>query len=73
MKIEVESYSDHKADERPTRFRMGERWIAVEEVVDRWYDPDAAYFKVRGNDGAFYILRHDEREDAWTLASYRRA
>ncbi|MGD0773555.1 MAG: hypothetical protein ABSC05_12105 [Candidatus Solibacter sp.] len=71
MKIEVESYSGHKADERPARFRLGERWIAVEQVVDRWRDPEATYFKVRGN-GDVYILRHDEREDAWMLASYRR-
>ena len=47
MTVEVESYSGFKADERPLRFRLGERWLAVEEVVDRWYDPDAVYFRVR--------------------------
>jgi hypothetical protein len=70
--VEVESYSGHKADERPLRFRLGERWLAVEEVADRWYDPDAVYFRVRAEDGAMYVLRHDERADGWTLAAFRR-
>lgn len=73
MKIAVECHSGYKGDERPLRFRIGEKWILVEEVTDRWYDPGAAYFKVRGDDGDDYILRHDERRDEWTLASYRRA
>ncbi|HLH17826.1 MAG TPA: hypothetical protein VKX45_11425 [Bryobacteraceae bacterium] len=72
MKVDVESYSGHKADERPLRFRLGERWLAVEEIEDRWYDPEAMYFRVRAGDGARYVLRHDERADEWTLAAFRR-
>ena len=72
MTIRVESYSGFKADERPLRFQLGERWLSVEEVLDRWYDPDAIYFKVRADDRATYILRHSEPEDTWTLESYRR-
>jgi len=71
MQIAVETYSGFKADERPVRFRLGERWIAVRDLLDRWYDPAGAYFRVRAEDGV-YILRHDERADAWTLASFRR-
>jgi hypothetical protein len=70
--IEVESYSGHKADERPLRFRLGDRWLAVDAVVDRWYDPQATYFRVQADDGAMYILRHDERAESWTLEAYRR-
>jgi hypothetical protein len=73
MKVEVECYSGHRADERPVRFRLGERWITVAEVVDRWYDPEATYFKIRSDDGDVYILRHNERGDEWGLSSYRRA
>ena len=72
MTVAVETYSGHKADERPLRFRLGERWLTVEEVADRWYDPDAVYFRVRADDGAMYILRHDERADTWTLEAFRR-
>ena len=73
MTVEVESHSGFKADERPLRFRLGERWLVVEEVVDRWYDPGAVYFKVRAEDGATYILRHVEGSDIWTLEAFRQA
>jgi hypothetical protein len=70
--VRVVCYSGYKADERPLRFQLGERWLAVEEVVDRWYNPHATYFRVRAEDGAFYILRHDESQDEWTLEAYRK-
>jgi hypothetical protein len=73
MTVEVEAYSGFKADERPLRFRLGEAWLTVDEVVDRWYDPDAMYFRVRVEDGAMYILRHVEGSDVWTLEAFRRA
>lgn len=72
MTVEVEAYSGFKADERPLRFRLGERWLEVEEVADRWYDPQATYFRVKAG-GDTYILRHDERADTWTLESFRRS
>lgn len=73
MRVDVESYSGHKADERPLRFRLGERWLTVEEVMDRWYDPDAVYFRVRADDGSTYVLRHVEGGGLWTLEAFRRA
>jgi len=72
MTLRVECYSGYKADERPVRFQLGERWIGVEEVVDRWYSPDATYFRVRAGDGCHYVLRHDESSDVWTLEAFRR-
>ena len=44
----------------------------VEEVVDQWYGPDAAFFKVRADDGNLYILRHQGVGDEWRLESFRR-
>ena len=73
MRIAVEGYSGHKADERPLRYRLGERWLGVVEVVDRWYDPEAIFFRVRAENGDLYVLRHDERSDAWTLEAFRKA
>ena len=72
MILRVESCSGFKADERPLRFQLGERWLAVKEVLDRWYDPQAIYFRVRADDGSLYILRHSEPDDVWTLESFRR-
>ena len=71
MTLRVECYSGHKADERPVRFQLGERWLAVEDVLDRWYDPRATYFRVRADDGSTYILKHEEEDDLWTLESFR--
>jgi hypothetical protein len=73
MIIQVESYSGFKTDERPLRFKLGERWLAVDEIVDRWYDPDATYFRVRAEDGSFYVLKHHGQSDTWTLEAFRKA
>ncbi|MBZ5727629.1 MAG: hypothetical protein LAP87_21855 [Acidobacteriia bacterium] len=72
MTVRVECYSGFKADERPLRLQLGERWLAVEEVLDRWYDPRATFYRVRAADGYIYILRHSEPDDVWTLESLRR-
>jgi hypothetical protein len=44
----------------------------VEELLDQWYGPDDVFYKVRADDGNLYILRHNEREDEWSLESFRR-
>jgi hypothetical protein len=72
IRINVQCYSGRKADERPTRFQLGEHGYAIEEILDRWYGPDAEFFKVRADDGNLYILRRDTTADEWSLESYRR-
>ena len=71
MTIRVVCYAGHKGDERPVRFEVGAKWLDVEEVIDRWYEPNAAFFSVRADDHGIYILRHSERKDRWTLVSFR--
>ena len=73
MKVRVECYAGGKADERPVRFQLGDRVFVVEAVVDRWYGPDDAYFKVRADDGNLYILRQNTStaERDWSLESFR--
>lgn len=71
MKIRVECYAGHRGDEEPRAFWLGERRIAVIEIVDRWIAPDHRYFKVRGEDGHAYVLRSDE--GGWTLGAFTRA
>ena len=66
-RVSVRTYSGFKADERPTSFSLGGCDVGVVEVVDRWYDLDHNYFKVRGDDGKGYLLRHDLNADAWEL------
>ena len=73
MRVVVECYAGYKADERPQRFALRGRLFEVVEVLDRWYDPEAIFFRVRADDGNLYILRHDERVGDWTLESFRAA
>jgi hypothetical protein len=72
MIVTVECHAGYRGDETPLRFRMGERVIEVEEVLDRWLAPDHGYFKVRGGDGATYILRHDVTTGQWELWMYEK-
>ncbi len=71
--IEVTSYSGYKAEERPSRFRLGNEFIDVIEVLDRWYEPEYVYFKVRAGDNNVYILKHNEPDDIWELTFYRKS
>ncbi len=70
--LHVECYAGYRADEAPRALRLGERRVEVLEVVDRWLAPDHRYFKLRGDDGAVYILRHDERTQTWELTVFDR-
>jgi len=72
MKAEVVCYSGYRGDERPVRFRLSGQDYFVEELLDQWYGPDDVFYKVRADDGNLYILRHNEREDEWSLESFRR-
>jgi hypothetical protein len=73
MKVQVECYSGQKADERPVRFQLDGRNYSVTELLDQWYGPGAAFFKVLADDGNLYILRQDQStpEGAWRLESFR--
>jgi len=71
LPIHVDAYSGYRANERPLKFQVDEDDFEIAEhaVEDRWFEPDAEYFKVRTTDGKRFILRHDERQDEWTLQS----
>jgi hypothetical protein len=71
--IRVECYAGYKSDERPLRFAIRDRSFDVREIDDQWYSPGATYFRVVADDGNFYLLRHDERQNTWTLDGFRAA
>lgn len=73
MKIRVECYSGYRAEETPRRLYFGERQVAVAEVLDRWLAPDHRYFKILGDDGACYIIRHDTRSWMWEVVFFQAA
>lgn len=73
MKLKVECYSGHKADERPIRFWLEGKQYVVEGVLDQWYDEGSIFFKVRVDDGNHYILRQQtsKPDGLWDLVSFR--
>jgi hypothetical protein len=70
--LHVECYAGYRAEETPRALRLGDRRVAVVEVLDRWLAPDHRYFKLRGDDGAVYIVRHDLEENCWELSVWER-
>ena len=69
LRIYVDTYSGYRANERPRQFCLDEDVFEIVDIEDRWYDPNAEYFKVRTSHGKRYILRYADREDQWTLQS----
>jgi hypothetical protein len=72
--IQVECYAGAKADETPGRFTVEGHDVQITEVLDRWHQveskpewPRADYFKVHGEDGRDYLLKHDLESDEWWL------
>ena len=71
LTIRVECYAGYRGEETPRRFFMGDKAIEIEEVIDRWLAPEYRYFKVRGDENAIYILRHDELSHRWELILFQ--
>ncbi len=67
LPVRVECYAGSRGEETPRRFHAGGGVVEVVEVAERWLAPEYRYFKVRGDDEATYILRHDQFADHWDL------
>jgi hypothetical protein len=70
--LRVESYAGHRGEETPRVIYIDDRRITVSQVLDAWLAPDHRYFKLRGDDGDVYIVRHDPHADSWELTMYGR-
>jgi hypothetical protein len=72
FEVTVDCYAGHRGEETPRRFTLGQRTIDVAEVLDRWLAPEHRYFKVLGDDGGSYVLRHDVAAERWELTAFSR-
>jgi hypothetical protein len=70
--VDVACHAGYRGEETPRRFQLGDGYVEVAEVVDRWLAPDHRYFKVHDTQGDLYILRHDVAADRWELTLFRR-
>jgi hypothetical protein len=73
IEIKVECYAGYRGEETPRSIRFQSRKIEVKKIIDRWLDPDHRYFKVLGDDGGIYIIRHDMNSWIWGLTFYQEA
>jgi hypothetical protein len=71
LAIRVECYAGHRGEQTPRTLILGDRRIAVAEVLDAWLAPEYRYFKLRSADGDTYLVRHDARSDIWELTMFR--
>ncbi|MDX8482621.1 hypothetical protein RFN28_29795 [Mesorhizobium sp. VK24D] len=69
MRLKVETRQDRDI-EVPRRFCLNRVQVDVVEMVDQWFGADYRYCKVKGSDGALYILRYDERRSEWDLTMF---
>jgi hypothetical protein len=70
--IRVECHAGYRGEETPRALVIGVRRVEVREVLDRWLAPDHRYFKLRGDDGDVYIVRHAPEPDVWELTMFAR-
>jgi hypothetical protein len=72
VRVDVECYAGYKGEQTPRVLRLDGQRLEIRETIDQWLAPDHRYFKVRADDGALYILRHDTSLDSWELVMFER-
>lgn len=72
LSIGVECYSGHRGEETPRAILLGDRRVVVVGIIDQWLAPDHRYFKLRGEDGDIYLVRHDAASGNWELTMFER-
>ena len=73
MRLDIETSRD-TGIELPRAFYLNGRRVQVVAIIDQWFGSDYRYCKLKGDDGAVYILRVIEHCSDWqlTLFSSRR-
>ena len=70
IEISVECEAGYGGEKTPCCFYLCSRPRQVAEVLDRWLAGDHRNFKVKGDDGGLYVLRHVMTADRWELTLY---
>ena len=71
--LHVECHAGHRGEETPRALVIGDRRVAVVEVLDRWLAPDHGYFRLKGDDGDVYIVRYSEATAEWEVTMFQRS
>jgi hypothetical protein len=71
LAVTVECYAGHRGEQTPRAIVLGDRRVEVSAVLDQWLAPDHRYFKVLGDDGNTYLVRHDVAFGQWELTMFQ--
>jgi hypothetical protein len=69
MRLNVETSRD-TGRELPCAFHFNGRRVEVLAVIDQWFGDDHRYCKLKGDDGAVYILRVVDHCSDWQLTLF---
>lgn len=74
MQVQVQCRGGVVGSGQPVRFQLNGADYLVEEVLDQWVGTQCSFFKLRADDGQFYVLRHDEicPPEIWDLTFFRK-
>jgi|GEM_PF-321129 len=70
LELQVQCHAGHTGEPVPHRFALHAHPVTISALLDWRPGADHGYFKVRGNDGATYILRHDFVSETWVLSYF---
>ena len=70
MIVKVACAAGPRGEETPRRLSFDGRSVELVELLDCWLGTAHRYFKMAGDDGATYLLRHDTARDLWELTMY---
>ncbi len=62
----VSCYSGRTYAERPVSLTWEGIEHKIQEIEKEWQEPGARLFKVRTEDGRFFVLSYNERGDEWS-------
>lgn len=65
--IKVDCQPGHGGKSTPDILHFGQASVAVKDLLDSWDGWDHHYFKLLGQDGTTYIVRHDIFSGLWEL------
>lgn len=69
MRLDVETIRE-AGRELPLAFDFLGRRVEVVTLIDQWFGSDYRYCKLKGDDGAVYILRVVEHSSHWQLTLF---
>jgi hypothetical protein len=70
--LRVECHAGYRGEESPRRFRFEGRTVEIADVLARWREPQAVFFRVRSVGGGVYVLRRQEPTGEWGMPEVAR-